>query len=184
MNDQINHYEQLKDKYPDVLLLISSGRYYEAYGEDAKIIADLLSIPITTVQGKTSVYVSGFTIQNLDQFLPQLIRAGHRVAICDRLEEPKKAVNPMVHMTSEAWQVGLDALDKGEIITITSDVYDYFLGCVPPLLQERRGFVCSEASYHNRRGEGVYFSAIFQGGTYYARQTTEAAFKSRDTFKQ
>ncbi|MCK9159399.1 MAG: DNA mismatch repair protein MutS [Bacteroidaceae bacterium] len=81
----------LKAKHPDALMLFRCGDFYETYSTDAIIAADILGITLTrraNGKGKT-VEMAGFPHHALDTYLPKLIRAGKRVAICDQLEDPK-----------------------------------------------------------------------------------------------
>lgn len=87
-NTLVSQYEDLKRKHPDALLLFRCGDFYECYDEDAKKAADVLGITLT-VRNSTGRKMAGFPYHALDTYLPKLIRAGHRVAICDQLEEPK-----------------------------------------------------------------------------------------------
>lgn len=83
-------YEDLKAKHPEAKLLFRCGDFYEAYDEDAKVLAEVLAITLTT-NAKTKRQMCGFPYHALDTYLPKIIRAGHRVAICDQIEAPKSA---------------------------------------------------------------------------------------------
>ena len=87
-NVHISQYEELKRKHPDALLLFRCGDFYECYDEHAEKAAECLGITLT-VRNSTGRKMAGFPYHALDTYLPKLIRAGHRVAICDQLEEPK-----------------------------------------------------------------------------------------------
>lgn len=81
----------LKEKYPDAIMLFRCGDFYETYSTDAIVAADILGITLTkraNGKGKT-IEMAGFPYHALDTYLPKLIRAGKRVAICDQLEDPK-----------------------------------------------------------------------------------------------
>ena len=78
--------EDLKEKHPDALLLFRCGDFYEAYEDDAKVCADVLGIVLTK---RDDIYMAGFPHHALDMYLPRLVRAGKRIAICDQLEDPK-----------------------------------------------------------------------------------------------
>lgn len=86
-------YEEMKKKHPDAILLFRVGDFYECLGEDAVAAADILSITLTRrANGKNkSIELAGFPHHALDTYLPKLVRAGRRVAICEQLEEPKAA---------------------------------------------------------------------------------------------
>ncbi len=87
----MKQYNQIKSKYPDAILLFRVGDFYETFGEDAKKAASILGIVLTKrSNGKASeVDLAGFPHHSLDTYLPKLVRAGYRVAICDQLEDPK-----------------------------------------------------------------------------------------------
>ena len=87
-NVHVSQYEELKRKHPDALLLFRCGDFYECYDEHAEKAAECLGITLT-VRNSTGRKMAGFPYHALDTYLPNLIRAGHRVAICDQLEEPK-----------------------------------------------------------------------------------------------
>ena len=82
----------LKAKHPDALMLFRCGDFYETYCEDAVAAAKILGITLTKRNngGQTAATeMAGFPHHALDTYLPKLIRAGRRVAICDQLEDPK-----------------------------------------------------------------------------------------------
>ena len=86
-------WKRLKDKHPEAILLARCGSFYEAYHEDADIIADILRINVThgsatmTDADGNPARSAAFPYRSLDVYLPKLIRSGCRVAICDNLEE-------------------------------------------------------------------------------------------------
>ncbi|WP_308762374.1 DNA mismatch repair protein MutS [uncultured Bacteroides sp.] len=87
----MKQYFDLKAKHPDAIMLFRCGDFYETYSEDAVAAAEILGITLTkraNGQSKT-VEMAGFPHHALDTYLPKLIRAGRRVAICDQLEDPK-----------------------------------------------------------------------------------------------
>jgi DNA mismatch repair protein MutS len=87
----MKQYNQIKAKYPDAILLFRVGDFYETFGEDAHKAAAVLGIVLTKrSNGKASeIALAGFPHHALDTYLPKLVRAGFRVAICDQLEDPK-----------------------------------------------------------------------------------------------
>ena len=87
----MKQYNAIKAKYPDALLLFRVGDFYETFGEDAIRAAGVLGIVLTKRRNGAASYVelAGFPHHSLDTYLPKLVRAGHRVAICDQLEDPK-----------------------------------------------------------------------------------------------
>ena len=89
MSKMIETFKMLKEKHSDVLILFRVGDFYETYCEDAKKIAEVLGLTLTR-QAKTKMDLTGFPSHELDTYLPKLIRAGIRVAICDDISEPIK----------------------------------------------------------------------------------------------
>jgi len=87
----MKQYNSIKTKYPDALLLFRVGDFYETFGEDAVRASKALGIVLTKRRNGAAAYVdlAGFPHHSLDTYLPKLVRAGHRVAICDQLEDPK-----------------------------------------------------------------------------------------------
>lgn len=91
LTPMMKQYFDLKTKHPDAIMLFRCGDFYETYSEDAVSASEILGITLTkraNGQGKT-VEMAGFPHHALDTYLPKLIRAGRRVAICDQLEDPK-----------------------------------------------------------------------------------------------
>ena len=86
----MQQYNVIKNKHQGALLLFRVGDFYETFGEDAIKAADILGIVLTARNNGTSkIELAGFPYHSLDTYLPKLIRAGERVAICDQLEDPK-----------------------------------------------------------------------------------------------
>lgn len=91
LTPMMKQYFDLKAKHPDAIMLFRCGDFYETYSEDAVAASEILGITLTrraNGQAKT-VEMAGFPHHALDTYLPKLIRAGRRVAICDQLEDPK-----------------------------------------------------------------------------------------------
>jgi DNA mismatch repair protein MutS len=87
----MKQYSVIKAKYPGALLLFRVGDFYETFGQDAVAASKVLEI-VLTKRGNGSaseIELAGFPHHSLDSYLPRLVRAGHRVAICDQLEDPK-----------------------------------------------------------------------------------------------
>lgn len=85
----MKQWKELKGKHPNALLLFRIGDFYEMYKQDAKRGSEVLGITLTKMNGSKDFYLAGFPHQALDIYLPKLIRAGERVAICDQLETKK-----------------------------------------------------------------------------------------------
>ena len=91
----MKQYYAVKNKYPDAVLLFRVGDFYETFGEDAIKASGILGITLTRrANGSASfVELAGFPYHALDTYLPKLVRAGQRVAICEQLEDPKLTKN-------------------------------------------------------------------------------------------
>lgn len=89
----MKQYYNIKSQYPDALLLFRAGDFYETFGEDAHRASSILGITLTKrANGSaSSVPLAGFPYHALDVYLPKLVQAGERVAICEQLEDPKAA---------------------------------------------------------------------------------------------
>ena len=86
----LKQYAEMKKKHPDAILLFRVGDFYEIFSDDAKDAADILGITLTQrSNGKSKIYLAGFPHHALDTYLSKLVRAGHRVAICEPLEDPR-----------------------------------------------------------------------------------------------
>ncbi len=88
----MRQYFQIKQKHPDAILLFRVGDFYETFSEDAIVASEILGITLTRRANGAAQFVelAGFPHHALDTYLPKLVRAGKRVAICDQLEDPKK----------------------------------------------------------------------------------------------
>jgi DNA mismatch repair protein MutS len=89
----MKQYFSVKSKYPEAILLFRVGDFYETYGEDAIVASKILGIILTKRANGSSKHVemAGFPYHAIDTYLPKLVRAGYKVAICDQLEDPKLA---------------------------------------------------------------------------------------------
>jgi len=113
----MKQYNEIKNKYPDACLLFRVGDFYETFGEDAVRTANILGIVLTKrgAGSETETALAGFPHHSLNTYLPKLVKAGLRVAICDQLEDPKmtktivkrgvtELVTPGVSMNDEVLQ--------------------------------------------------------------------------------
>ena len=89
----MQQHRAIKQKYPDAILLFRVGDFYETFGQDAIVTSQVLGITLTKRNNgaASSSELAGFPHHALDTYLHKLVRAGHRVAICDQLEDPKQA---------------------------------------------------------------------------------------------
>lgn len=110
----MKQYNAIKAKYPDALLLFRVGDFYETFGEDAIKTSKILGIVLTKRANGAASYVdlAGFPHHALDTYLPKLVKAGQRVAICDQLEDPKLAKKIVKRGVTELVTPGVSYNDK------------------------------------------------------------------------
>jgi len=89
----MKQYQRIKGQHPDAILLFRVGDFYETFGADAVVASRVLGIVLTKRNngGSQEMELAGFPHHSLESYLPKLVRAGHRVAVCDQLEDPKQA---------------------------------------------------------------------------------------------
>ena len=103
-NKMVETLNELKAKHPDAVILFRVGDFYESYLEDAKKLSEVLGLTLTR-QAKTKMDLTGFPSHALDTYLPKLIRAGLRVAICDDISVPIKLKKRGSNETTQEPQV-------------------------------------------------------------------------------
>lgn len=110
----MKQFNKIKAKYPDALLLFRVGDFYETFGEDAVRASEVLGIVLTRRANGAAQYVelAGFPHHSLDTYLPKLVRAGMRVAICDQLEDPKTTKTIVKRGVTELVTPGVSYNDK------------------------------------------------------------------------
>lgn len=110
----MKQHKEIKNKYPDAILLFRVGDFYETFNEDALIASRVLGITLTKrANGSaSSVDLAGFPHHSLDTYLHKLVKAGHRVAICDQLEDPKTAKGIVKRGVTELVTPGVATNDK------------------------------------------------------------------------
>jgi DNA mismatch repair protein MutS len=110
----MKQYNQFKAKHPDAILLFRVGDFYETFGEDAIKASQVLGIVLTKRANGAAQYVdlAGFPHHSLDTYLPKLVRAGLRVAICEQLEDPKLAKTIVKRGVTELVTPGVSINDK------------------------------------------------------------------------
>ena len=87
----MRQYNEIKSRYPDAILLFRVGDFYETFGKDAIVASKVLEIILTNrANGSSRIELAGFPHHAIDNYLPKLVKAGYRVAICDQLEDPKQ----------------------------------------------------------------------------------------------
>ena len=110
----MKQYNSIKAKYPDAILLFRVGDFYETFGEDAVKTSKILGIVLTKrANGQAShIELAGFPHHSVDAYLPKLVRAGYRVAICDQLEDPKTVKGIVKRGITELVTPGVSFNDK------------------------------------------------------------------------
>ncbi len=110
----MKQYNAIKTKYPDALLLFRVGDFYETFGDDAIKASNILGIVLTKRANGAASFVdlAGFPHHSLDTYLPKLVRAGMRVAICDQLEDPKMTKKIVKRGVTELVTPGVSYNDK------------------------------------------------------------------------
>jgi len=110
----MRQYNAIKAKYPDAVLLFRVGDFYETFGEDAIRASNILGIVLTRRANGSAKFVelAGFPYHSLDLYLPKLVKAGLRVAICDQLEDPKLTKNIVKRGVTELVTPGVSYHDK------------------------------------------------------------------------
>ncbi|MGE0566413.1 MAG: DNA mismatch repair protein MutS [Bacteroidia bacterium] len=110
----MKQYNSIKVKYPDAILLFRVGDFYETFGDDAVKASKILGIVLTKrANGSAShIELAGFPHHSLETYLPKLVRAGYRVAICDQLEDPKQTKTIVKRGITELVTPGVSFNDK------------------------------------------------------------------------
>lgn len=110
----MRQYQQIKSKYPDTILLFRMGDFYETFEDDAKITSKVLGITLTKRGNGAAgeVPLAGFPHHALESYLPRLLKAGYRVAICEQLEDPKFAKGIVKRDVIEVVTPGVAFSDK------------------------------------------------------------------------
>ena len=110
----MRQYRKIKAQYPDAIVLFRMGDFYETFEEDAKITAKVLGIALTKrANGAAAdVPLAGFPHHALDTYLPKLVKAGYKVAICEQLEDPKLAKGIVKRDVIEIVTPGVAVSDK------------------------------------------------------------------------
>ena len=123
----MKQYNSIKSKYPDALLLFRVGDFYETFGEDAIKASSILGIILTRRANGSATFIelAGFPHHSLDTYLPKLVRAGYRVAICDQLEDPKLTKKIVKRGVTELVTPGVSYNDN-----VLSQKENNFLGAV------------------------------------------------------
>lgn len=156
----MQQYNTIKNKYPDAMLLFRVGDFYETFGVDAVKAAQILNITLTNRNnGGEKTELAGFPHHSLNTYLPKLVKAGCRVAICDQLEDPKQTKKIVKRGVTELVTPGVALND--DILTAKSN---NFLGAV--YLGSRHVGVAfldvSTGEYLTAQGDEAYIDKLLQ----------------------
>ncbi len=109
----MKQYNSIKSKHPDALLLFRVGDFYETFGKDAITASNVLGITLTARNnGSSKVELAGFPHHSIGTYLPKLVKAGHRVAVCDQLEQPTKGKKIVKRGVTELVTPGIALTDQ------------------------------------------------------------------------
>ena len=148
----MKQYNAIKSKHPGALLLFRVGDFYETFGQDAVVASKVLDIVLTKrANGAAShIELAGFPHHSLDTYLPKLVRAGNRVAICDQLEDPKEVKGIVKRGVTELVTPGLsfndNVLDKRKNNYLASIYYGKEILGIAFLDLSTGEFMCAEGS--------------------------------------
>ena len=139
----MRQYKEMKAKNPDAVMLFRMGDFFETFEEDAVIASKVCGITLTKRNNGDAgeVPLAGFPHHQLDTYLPKLVRAGYRVAVCEQVEDPKQAK-------------GIVKRDVIEVVTPGIGLYDKLLDA------QRNTYIASIAVHAHRSGFLVYGIAI------------------------
>ena len=109
----MKQYNSIKSKHPDALLLFRVGDFYETFGKDAITASNVLGITLTARNnGSSKIELAGFPHHSIGTYLPKLVKAGHRVAVCDQLEQPIKGKKIVKRGVTELVTPGIALTDQ------------------------------------------------------------------------
>ena len=160
----MKQYNQFKMQYPDAILLFRVGDFYETFGEDAIKASQILGIILTKRSNGAAadMDLAGFPHHSIDTYLPKLVRAGYRVAICDQLEDPKLTKTLVKRGITEIVTPGIATSDK-----ILEQKENNFLGAI----------------HYNEKNSGIAFIDASTGEFYIAEGSAEYIDKLLQNFK-
>lgn len=157
-------YFKLKSKHPDAILLYRVGDFYETFGDDAKTVANILGIVLTSRNnGGSDIPLAGFPYHSLDLYLPRLVKAGYRVAICEQLEKPSKEKK---------------IVDRG-----VTDIVTPGLVVTDSLLDKRSNNFLASIHFTAKNVHGLSFIDISTGEFLVTETDTEGLTKLIDSFQ-
>lgn len=157
----MRQYNSFKAKYPNAMLLFRVGDFYETFGDDAKVASRILGIVLTKRSNGAAadMDLAGFPHHALDTYLPKLVRAGQRVAICDQLEDPKTAKTIVKRGVTELVTPGVSYNDQ-----ILNQTENNFLAAVH-FCDQNNGVAfldISTGEFYASQGSIEYIDKLFQ----------------------
>ena len=157
----MRQYNQIKERYPETILLFRLGDFYETFGDDAIITAKSCGITLTKRNNGSAgeIPLAGFPHHQLDNYLPKLVAAGNRVAVCEQLEDPKSAR-------------GIVKRDVVEVVTPGVMMYDKLLD------SKTNTFVCCLVAPNEASAPWGFAVADVSTGTFLAGDVPSAAIES------
>lgn len=157
----MGQYFAVKRKYPETILLFRVGDFYETFGEDAKRASKILGIVLTSRNnGGSDIELAGFPYHSLDLYLPRLVKAGYRVAICEQLEKPSKEKKIVRRGVTEIVTPGVVIDDN-----ILEHNKNNFLASVQYGAHDRAGIAfldMSTGEFFMSEGNHAYVEKLFQ----------------------
>ena len=155
-------YNQIKVKYPGAMLLFRVGDFYETFGEDAIKASKILGIVLTRRNnGGAHEELAGFPHHSLDNYLPKLVRAGQRVAICDQLEDPSQAKGIVKRGVTELVTPGVSYNDN-----VLDHKHNNYLASVHFAAEDYMGVAfldISTGEFFTTEGSVAYIDKLIQG---------------------
>lgn len=194
----MKQYYKIKEKHPDAVLLFRVGDFYETFGDDAIKSAEILGITLTRRANGAASYVelAGFPHHALDTYLPKLVRAGQRVAICEQLEDPKltkKIVKRgITELVTPGVSINENILENRENNFLASVHFDKKMAGIAFMDISTGEFLTAEGNYEYidkllssfqpkevlfQRGRGQEFTEIF-GNKYYTYNLDDWVYTS------
>lgn len=160
----MQQYNSIKAKHPDALLLFRVGDFYETFGEDAVRASKVLGIVLTKRSNGAAadMELAGFPHHSLDTYLPRLVRAGMRVAICDQLEDPKTAKKIVKRGVTEVVTPGVTFSDR----ILENKSNNFLAAWYPSSESNRSGLSLLDAStgeFFLAEGDEAYIDKLLQG---------------------
>lgn len=198
----MKQYYNVKGKHPDAILLFRVGDFYETFGDDAIKTAEILGITLTRRANGAASYVelAGFPYHALDTYLPKLVRAGQRVAICEQLEDPKLTKKIVKRGITELVTPGVsihdNIIENRENNFLASVHFDKNLAGISFLDISTGEFLTAQGSFEYvdkllnsfapkevlfQRGKGKEFTELF-GSKYYTYNLDEWVYTEEAAF--